>query len=120
MLSLKDDARNDRFFIPEAELEQQGATFDRLVSGAVNESVKKVMWRMVVRTRDAFARGGELADSLSSSYARGLRTSIHASLEVLNKIERVGFDVWSQPITLSRFHRAQAWYQARFGRVSLR
>ena len=86
----------------------------------MNEQMRRLLWKQVVRARDAFAHGAPLANEISPRLARGLKRWWMGGLEVLNEIERRDYDLWTKPLELSMRHRAQVFFQARFGRTSFR
>jgi phytoene synthase len=107
-------------YIPLRDFEKTGVSVEQLKSGALDADGRKLLWRQVIRARDAFAQGQPLAQDLSRKTRRAFKRWWLGGLEVLNEIERRKYDVWSEPITLSAFHRAQVRFQALFGRTSFR
>ncbi|HEX7069795.1 MAG TPA: squalene/phytoene synthase family protein [Rhodothermales bacterium] len=120
ILTLPDDLRGDRQFIPQAELEQSGVSLEHLLAGKVDAAVKRLLWKQVVRARDALARGTPLAAELEPRYARAMRRWWMDALEVLNEVERREFDLWSRPLALAPIRRLQARLLALFGRTTFR
>jgi 15-cis-phytoene synthase len=120
LIELKADLGRDRLYIPEADLEQAGVSFEQLVKGGVDESVRKLLWKQVIRARDAFAHGMPLVNEIAPRFGRALKRWWLGGLEMLNEIERRDYDVWSRPVTLSPFHRIQVNIHAKFARATFR
>ena len=118
LVDMRGDANRARSYFPDEEFAGSGVTFDDLMASPPAEPARKVVWRRIVWIRDAFARGMPLSDELDRGHARQLRTSVLLSLEILSQIERRGYDVGAFKSGLSRYHRAQARIQARFGRTT--
>lgn len=120
IVSLPEELERDWLFFPMAELEQEGVTIEQLRRGAVDEAVRRLLWKQSVRARDALARGSDLVRDLPRPYAGALKRYWFGALEVLREVERRDYDVWTRPITLSAFTRLQIQYQSRFGRTTFR
>ncbi len=120
ILNLPTDMKQDRLFIPLADLEQHRVSEDRLRQGEVDESVRKLLWKQLVRARDAFAQGLPLAREVSPRTGRTVKKWVLGALEVLNEVERRDYDVWSKPVILRADQRFLVALQSRFGRVTFR
>lgn len=120
LVELPNDARRDRIFIPMLDLEQADVDSERLRRGSVDEPLRRLLWKQVVRARDALAHGAPLVNDVSPSFARALRRWWMGGVEILNVVERRGYDVWSRPVVLSMLQRLQVRFQAQFGRTTFR
>ena len=120
LMELRHDAEAGRFFVPLADLAQAGVDRERLVRGGVDEPVRRLLWKQLIRARDALAQGTPLVNELEPRFARAFKRWWMAGVEVLNTIERRDFDVWSRPVELTPFQRLQVGFQARFGRTTFR
>jgi len=120
MLALPSDAVRGQVFFPQDEMEFFGVTLSELTSAPPSDDVRKLLWKQCVRIRDQFAQALPLAEELPRKQAAGFRRWWLGGLEMVNTIERKDYDVWSEPITLSPFHRAQVRYQSRFGRLTFK
>lgn len=120
LLELPDDVAAGRFFFPQEEMEFFGVEMHELRNGPPGEAVRKLLWKQTVRIRDQFAQALPLARELPRRQAASFRRWWLGGLEMLNAIERQQYDVWSGPIVLSGYHRAQVRYQARFGRLTFK
>lgn len=120
LAALPHDLARDRLFIPQTDLDLAGVSLEQLQQGAMDDAVRKLLWKQVVRARDAFAQGQPLVHELPRRHARALKRWWLGGLEWLSEIERRGYDVWSEPIALSPLRQAQVRFQARFGRTTFR
>ncbi len=120
LVTLHRDLERDWLFIPESDLEQAGVGVEDLRRGKVTEPVRRLLWKQTIRAKDAFAQSEQLVLDLPRRYAGGVKRWWIGGLEVLNEIARRDYDVWSEPINLSRFYRLQVRLQARFGRTTFR
>ncbi|MGI9174097.1 MAG: phytoene/squalene synthase family protein [Rhodothermales bacterium] len=120
LAELPRDLEKDRLFIPQSDLDLAGVSVDQLRAGEVDGAMQKLLWKQVVRARDAFAQGQPLVHELPRRYAHALKRWLLGGLEWLSEIERRGYDVWASPISLSPFRKAQVRFQAQFGRATFR
>lgn len=120
LATLKGDLARDWLFIPHSDLELAGVSIDDLRSGVVTEGIRRLLWKQTIRAKDAFAQSEPLVLDLPRRYARAVKRWWIGGLEVINEIVRRDYDVWTEPISLSGFHRAQVWMQANFGRTTFR
>ncbi len=120
LVTLKDDLERDWLFIPDSDLQLAGVSIEDLRRGVVTEGVRQLLWKQTIRAKDAFAQGEPLVLDLPRRYARAVKRWWIGGLEVVNEIVRRDYDVWSDPITLSRFYRVQVRLQANFGRTTFR
>jgi phytoene synthase len=116
LLTLPRDVSRDRLFIPLASLRQKGVTVDQLRAGRVDENVQALLWKESVRIRDALAQGRPLVANLSLRHRFALKRFWVGALELLKELERREYDLWSEPLDLSVFRRAQVYLQTLFGR----
>ena len=120
LAALPHELARDQLFIPQNDLEGADVSLEQLRRGEVDDAVRKLLWKQVVRARDAFAQGQPLVHELPRRHARALKRWLLGGLEWLNEIERRGYDVWTSPIALSSFRKAQVRFQAQFGRATFR
>jgi len=120
LVYLPDDLARDHLFIPLDELRQAEVTVEQLRAGTVDEALRRLLWKQAVRIRDAFAQGQNLGNDMPRGHARVFKRWWLGGLEVVNQIERRGYDVWSQPLTLSPVHRFRVRMQALVGKTSFR
>lgn len=120
LMLLPEDLNHGRLFIPLDELDQLGISVDQLKEGALDESVRKLLWRQEVRARDAFAQALPLVHDIFGIKKLLFKQWWMGGLEMLNEIARREYDVWKRPLALSPFQRFQVRFQALFGRTTFR
>lgn len=120
LITLKRDLERDWLFIPQFDLRQSGVTMEQLREGQVDENMRRLLWKQTIRAKDAFAQSEPLPLDLSRRFAGAFKRWWFGGLEVLNEIVRRDYDLFSEPVRLSRYQRAQARVQARFGRTTFR
>lgn len=120
LVTLRRDLEHDWLFIPESDLQQAGVTVEDLRRGEVTEPVRRLLWKQTIRAKDSFAQSEQLVLDLPRKYRNAVKRWWIGGLEVINEIGRRDYDVWSEPIDLSRFYRLQVRLQARFGRTTFR
>ena len=98
---LKEDADRDRIYIPQDEMERFGYSEDDFKGGVANENFKALMKFQADRARLYYESSRPLFDLLEPE-ARACPRVLHAAYSaILDRIEQVGFDVFSQRIGLS-------------------
>ena len=120
LVYLPADLAHDRLYIPLDEMEQAGVAVVQLQAGEVDETVRRLLWKQAVRTRDAFAHGQALAFELSGWQRRAFKKWWLAGLEGLNEIEKRDYDLWGKPFQLSALQRFRVRLQALVGRSTFR
>jgi len=117
---LPEDLARDRLYIPLDEMRHAGVSLDQLRAGEVDEALRRLFWKQIVRVRDAFGQGQSLARDLPRWQRRVFKQWWLGGLELVNEIERRQYDVWSQPLTVSSVQRFRVRMQALAGRTSFR
>ena len=107
LLHLKEDLANDRVFIPMSGLAQAGISLEELKEGVNDARTKKLLWKQIIRIRDAFAQGQPLLKEVPRKFRRPFKRNWLTGLELVGEIERRQYDLWTEPITLSRLQRFQ-------------
>lgn len=120
LAELPRDLENDRLFIPQEALQQQDVTLETLQDGEVTENVRRLLWKEIVQARDHMAQGRKLADDLTGRMRRAFKRWWLGALAVVREIEERDYDVWSEPIRLTRFQRLRVRFQALAGRMTFR
>ncbi|HKL88807.1 MAG TPA: squalene/phytoene synthase family protein, partial [Salinibacter sp.] len=116
LLTLPQDVRRGRLFIPLDALEQRDVTVAQLQEGRVDEGVRGLLWKEGVRVRDALAQGRPLIQNLSLRHRFALKRFWVGALELLKELERREYDLWNEPVALSLFRRVQVYLQTLLGR----
>ena len=123
IVNLRDDMDNGRSLFPSDVLTAVGLQRVDLVTVSPDpeqvEAVKRVLWRTIVRARDAFAGAAPLVNELDSRAARVLRRWLLLLLEVLLDVEKYGPAALAERSRLSALQRARVVMQAAFGRTGL-
>lgn len=117
LLSLPEDLARDRLFLPIEELRQADVTIDQLRTGRIDDGVRRLLWKHLVRIRDALAQGRPVIDDLGFRQRYALKRYWLGAVALLNEVERREYDLWSDPITLSLVRWMQVYLQMVFGRL---
>jgi phytoene synthase len=100
------DLRRGRVYLPAEDLARFGVSVDDLQTGIVTPRVRSLLQFECARAREYYARA---ASQLPRPDARSLvAAEIMGAIyfEILQRIERAGYDVFSQRIRVPRPHRA--------------
>jgi len=116
LVSLPHDLANDRLFVPLDELRQYDVSPDQLQTGPATESVQRLLWKHSVRVRDALQRGRSLADDLWFWQRYALLRYWYGAIALLDDLDRRDYDLWSEPLELSRVRRFEVYLYVIFGR----
>jgi phytoene synthase len=116
LVRLPTDLAQDRLFVPRAECRKYGVGIDQLRTGPATEPLQRLLWTQSVRVRDAPQRGRLLARDLGGRRRYALRWYWHGALALLEEMQRRDYDLWTEPLRLSRFRRLEVWLQMLFGR----
>ena len=116
--TLPHDLENGQLFIPISDLKQNDVSVSMLRNGEVSAGVRRLFWKHSIRIRDAFGQGQPLMKDLDFRYRIALKRWWHGALELLNEMERRGFDIWSEPIVLSPYRKLQVYVMIVFGRAT--
>ena len=98
---LDEDAGRDRIYIPQDELAEFGYTEEDLKSRVINDQFRSLMTYQVERARSYYERSRPLFDMVEPESRTCLRVLHEAYAAILNRIEKSGFDVYTQRIGLS-------------------
>jgi phytoene synthase len=120
VLQLPAHLEANRLYLPQDDLRHEDLSMWTLRQGTVTEPVRKVLWKQMIRARDALARGHTALARLTWRAKWRLKFWWIGALELLNEVERRDFDVWSAPITLNRWRTAQVYLQTYIGRATAR
>lgn len=117
LISLPEDLASDRLFLPLEDLRQYDVAVDQLRSGPATENVQRLLWKQSVRIRDALQRGQSLMDDLWIRQRLALRWYWHGAIAFLDELDRRDYDLWSEPLRLSRLRRMEVYLYMIFGRA---
>ena len=107
LVNLKDNLAQSRLFIPESDLAQAGVSMEDLRHGTKSKAMEKMLWKQVIRIRDAFAQGQPLVKEVPRKFRRTFKRNWLTGLELVLEIERRDYDLWSSPIQLSKLQQFQ-------------
>ncbi len=107
LLNLKNELARDRLYIPLADLEQAGLSVNDLREGGDSPQMQKMLWKQIIRVRDAFAQGQPLVKEVPRKFRRSFKKNWLTGLELIGEIEKRKYDLWSEPITLSGVQKFQ-------------
>ncbi len=111
MRDVKEDADAGRVYLPQDEMAQFGYTEDALRAGVVDEHFVALMRHQAARARAYYERGAELLDYLSPR-SRACPAVLHGLYSrLLDRIERRGFDVFSERVRLSSSEKMRVMVQ---------
>lgn len=108
---LKDDLARGRLYLPEEERSRHHAHEADLARGDITPAWSQALRAAGVRTRALFAEGRPVCDALSGRLRYELRATWLGGIRILDRLERVGFDVMHARPTLGP--RDAAWIAAR-------
>jgi phytoene synthase len=107
-------------YLPADDLARFGVTEKDLAAGIVTPAIRELMRYECVRARELYTRAARELQELPSDDARSLvAAEIMGAIyfAILERIERAGYDVFSQRIRVPRPHRAvialRVWTRAR-------
>jgi len=95
------DWRKGRLYVPQQDLTRFGISEVQIARGTVDERWRSLMNFEVQRTRDLLQRGAPLASALGGRIGLELRLVVQGGLRILERIDAVNGDVFSQRPTLS-------------------
>ena len=100
------DVANDldrgRVYLPQEDLDAYPGSRHALVVRAANDAFRALLHFEVERARARFARGIELADTVSGRLRREVRLFARGGLAILDRIDAVDYDVFTRRPTLGK------------------
>ena len=117
---LQEDQGRQHVFIPVQELEQAGISIQELHSGIASDTMRRLLWKQVVRIRDAYASSHSLSTDLMGWSRRVFKRCWLGGLYLVAAIERRDYDVWSKPFVLRWPQRIELFLQILFGKNTFR
>ena len=114
---LKEDIEAGRCFIPADILVKGNVTTVDLVRYTSSQAIRSILWKQVVRARDAYASCKTLNTDLKGWSRRRFRVYWTGGLHILGYIESRGFNVWSRPIKPTFVRRTKIYWQIYFGKA---
>lgn len=90
------DASRDRIYLPEDARRRHGVTDDDLRQGRATDRFRALMKEEVDGARALFDAGRPLCDAVRGRLRWELRLTLQGGLRILEKIEQVGYDVFTR------------------------
>jgi phytoene synthase len=97
---LEVDLRKDRLYVPLAEVRAAGADFDDLRRRHFTAEWRRALEAAAARTREQFAAGRLVADSVRGRLRWELRATWLGGVRILDRLAATGFDVFKARPTL--------------------
>jgi phytoene synthase len=104
---IKADLAQGRVYLPQEDLNRFGVTEEMLRSGVVTDPVRKLLAHQCQRARHFFAAARQAMphDAARKLVAAEIMGGIY--FEILQRIERRGYDVFSERVRVPKFARAR-------------
>jgi squalene synthase HpnC len=96
------DWKKDRVYLPQASLKHFGVAEAQIAAGEVSPAFRALLEYEVRRARAMMLEGAPLATALPGRIGLELRLVVQGGLRILEKIEAVGYDVFTRRPTLGR------------------
>lgn len=108
------DHHNGRLYIPIEDIEAFDYSANELAHGVVNDNFRSLMSFQIERARELFQQGLDLLETLKGFQRVEVALFSLGGLEVLNTIEKQGYDVLTQRPSLSKRQKALILLRALF------
>ena len=95
--------KNDRVYLPLADLRRFGVTEAQIADGVVDEAWTALMAHEVAFVREMLVRGAPLALRIPGRLGFELCGAVHGGLRILERIEQAGYDVFRKRLVLNTF-----------------
>jgi len=114
------DAERGRIYLPQEDLRRYGCTVEDLRAGTLTSGVRELLAFERQRAVEYYAKAAELLTGLDARALVAAEIMGRIYRETLDRIERAGYDVFSQRIRVPRARRiaiaGDTWLRTRFGR----
>jgi hydroxysqualene synthase len=107
------DFERDRIYLPLQDLNAFGYSLDDLRAHRVDERWVRLMRHEFARTRELFEQGRALPEKVRPELRRQLRLTWLGGVEILNRIEAAGFDVFRRRPSLHTGDFLRLYFRAR-------
>ena len=97
------DYAKGRIYLPQDEMARHGVTERHLAEQRCDDAWRTLLGFQVRRTRELMVSGAPLGRCLPGRIGLEIRTTVQGGLRILEKIERVGYDVFRHRPTLQWF-----------------
>jgi len=109
---LGEDAGRDRIYLPAEELDRFDYRAGRLADGERDERFRALMGFQVARARRYYDEGQQLLPLLAPPGQAVFQVMVRTYRGLLDEIERRDYDVFSQRVSLSKWHKFGLMLQA--------
>jgi phytoene synthase len=93
------DFAKDRIYLPQDEMARFGVSESDLAAKRCNDAWRRLLAFQMQRSREMILAGAPLGRSLPGRLGLEIRTTVQGGLRILEKVERVGYDVFrARPI----------------------
>jgi phytoene synthase len=121
---VKDDLARGRVYLPLEDLARFGVSEADLAAGALTEPVRRLLRFQCTRARDYYSRAAAALPARSAKALVAAEIMGGIYFEILQRIERRGYDVFSSRVRVPKPVRALiaagVWMRSRFGLAGMR
>ena len=107
------DAARGRFYLPKERLDRGRITQSQWAQGS--DRAPKVLQEWTEQARMHLSAGAPLAEQGPSWFRRSVRLFVGGGLQILDNIAGNRFDVWSQPVEVTKFQKIRLAVRAVLG-----
>lgn len=109
---IRQDALRGRIYLPEERWAQYPITENEILAGNVSCNLVQAMQDWVRTAQSHLIDGLPLVKHVPRWLARDIQLFARGGLTVLDNISKLGFDVWTQPIEVTRKQKVRLLLQA--------
>ncbi|MEO8447460.1 MAG: squalene synthase HpnC [bacterium] len=99
------DLKINRIYIPQKVMQENTYNEKMLFDKIENDSFRKIMKELVDNTRSIFDEGKKILKFVRGRLRFELKATIMGGLEILNKIERINYNVLSTRVEINNFDK---------------
>ena len=99
------DLKISRVYIPESFMKINNYSDQMLTDNIENENFKKIMKTLTDKTRTLFDEGKEITNCVKGRLRLELRATIAGGMEILNKIEKINYNVLTRRVKINNFDK---------------
>jgi len=99
------DLKIDRIYIPERTMKEFNFNELMLFDKTENDDFRKMMKHLTERTKLLFEEGRKITDYVSGRLKYELKATISGGMEILNKIDKINYNVLSHRVTISNIDK---------------
>ena len=115
---LREDLLAGKHYIPLDMMEKDGVSISDLMEGRLSPMTRSLLWKQVIRARDAYASCRTLNSDLTGWCRRRFRVYWTGGLDLLARIESRKFDVWSKPLRFTMLRKTHLYLQIFTGKTN--